>query len=248
MALKKKDFIEIEFTGRTKDENIFDSNIKENIENPEQKKNAKPFIYSLDENMFLKGIDEYLIGKEIGKYKIELNAEKAFGKRDPKLIQRMPIKVFHAQQLNPVPGIMFNFDGKIARVLTVSGGRVMVDFNNPLAGKEVVYEINILKKVDDQKEQINALNDFLFRKEFEFEIKEKKIIMKVEKGMKKFVEMFKDKYKDIFDLELVAEEPVAPNQVGLKENVTSKENEEGKVEPIEKKEEKEKTQGIPSKE
>ena len=45
------------------------------------------------------------------------------------------MKIFIQQKINPIPGVMFNFDGRIAKVLTVSGGRVMIDFNNPIAGK-----------------------------------------------------------------------------------------------------------------
>ena len=59
-----------------------------------------------------------------------------------------------------------------------------------------------MRKVEDKKEQINAFNDFLFRKKFKFEIEDKKLILEVEKPLTKFVEMFKDKYRDIFGLDL----------------------------------------------
>jgi FKBP-type peptidyl-prolyl cis-trans isomerase 2 len=135
-----------------------------------------------------------------------LKPEEAFGKRNPKLIQMIQKKEFIKHNLNPLPGVIFNFDGKLAKVLTVSGGRVMLDFNNPLAGKEVHYKIKVLRKVDNLNEKIEALNDFLFRKNFKFEIKDKKLIMKVPQESIKFVEMFKDKYKEILDLELKLED------------------------------------------
>ncbi len=202
MELKKKDFIEIEFTARVKDGEVFDSNIGEDLKklNPDAK--AKPFVFCLGEGMFLKGVEDFLIGKDVGEYNIELDAEKAFGKRDPKLIQMIPIKIFHEHKLNPVPGIMFNFDGRIGKVLTVSGGRIMVDFNNPVAGKDVIYKVKVLGKIDGLDEKIKAFNEFLFKRELKFEVKDKKIIIEVEKSMVKFVEMFKNKYKDIFEMEL----------------------------------------------
>jgi hypothetical protein len=46
-------------------------------------------------------------------------------------------------------------------VRTVSGGRVMTDFNHPLSGKDVVYEIKINKMVADKKIQIDALMKLL---------------------------------------------------------------------------------------
>ena len=208
MALKKKDFIEIEFTGRTKDGEIFDSNIKEDLKGSSNAEQAKPLRFCLGEDMFLKGIDDFLIGKDIGEYEIELAPDKAFGYRDSKLVQMVPMRVFIQQKINPAPGLMFNFDGRMAKILTVSGGRVMVDFNNPLSGKIVVYKIKVLRKIDKLEEKVRALSDFLFRKDFKFEIKQedKKIVMEVDKPMINFVEMFKDKFKEILGLELQIKE------------------------------------------
>ena len=65
MKLKKGDFIEIEYTGKVKDGEVFDSNIKEDLNEMHKDHNhevePKPFIFSLGEGMFLKGIDDFLI-------------------------------------------------------------------------------------------------------------------------------------------------------------------------------------------
>lgn len=206
MLLKKKDFIEIEFTGKVKDGEIFDSNIKEDLKKINSKIEAKPFILCLGEGMFLEGVEDFLIGKDIGEYKTELSPEKAFGKRDPKLIQLMSAKIFREHQINPVQGVMFNFDGRIGKVLSVSGGRIRVDFNNPLAGKDVLYEIKILKKINDKNEQIKSFINFLFKKDFEFGVKDKKLIISADEGYKQFAEMFADKFKEVFGLELEVKE------------------------------------------
>ena len=207
MTLKEKDFIEIEFTGRVKDGEVFDSNIKEDLEKSGLKPEAKPFVFSLGQVMFLKTLDDFLIGKNIGEaYEIELEPEKAFGKRNPSLIQTIPMRVFKERKANPVPGVMFNFDGRHGKVLTVSGGRVMVDFNHILAGKTVQYKINVLRRVTDINEKVKALNEFFLRKDFKFEVKEKKLILEVEKSLVKLVELFKDKFKEILDLELEIKE------------------------------------------
>jgi len=206
MALQKKDFIEIEFTARIKGGEIFDSNIKEDIENKELKEIAKPFVFCLGEGMFLPAVDDFLIGKEIGEYEIELSPEQSFGKRNADLIQMMPSNIFSEQKINPIPGRMFNFDGRLGKILTVTGGRVMVDFNNPVAGKDVVYKIKILRKIEDINEKIKALNEFFFRRELKSEIKEGKLILEAEKPMKPFVELFKDKFKEMLGLELEVKE------------------------------------------
>jgi FKBP-type peptidyl-prolyl cis-trans isomerase 2 len=208
MTLQKKDFIEIEFTGKTKSGEIFDSNIKEDLKKANLNLESKPFIFCLGEGMFLKSIDDFLIGKEINKYKIELEPENAFGKRDAKLVQMVPIKVFKENQTNPIPGAMFNFDGRIGKILSVSGGRILVDFNNPIAGKDVIYDIKVLRKLEKQEEKVKALINFLFRKDFNFEIKEKKLILNTDKEFKQFAELFKDKFKDLLDLDLEVIEKV----------------------------------------
>ena len=206
MGLERKDFIEIEFTGKIKDGEMFDSNIKEDLEKINPKEKSKPLVFCLGEEMFLKGIDDFLVGKDVGEYKIELQPEKAFGNRDSKLVQMMPIRVFNEQKVNPVPGIMFNFDGRIAKILTVSGGRVMVDFNNPLAGKTVVYDIKVLRKISDLNEKIKALIEFFTKKDFKFEIKDKKLIIYADKQFSQFLSLFKDKFKEILELDLEVEE------------------------------------------
>ena len=210
MVIKKGDFIELEFTGKVKEGDVFDSNIKEDLEKANLKNDPTPFVFPVGEDMFVKGVDQFLIGKDVGEYEVELKPEDAFGKRNPKLIQMVSIKDFARSNVNPIPGAIFNFDGKVAKVLTVSGGRVMVDFNNPVAGKNVVYKLVVKRMVEDVKEKVNAMNDFFFRQKFDFEIKDKDLVLKVPKGMKELAILFGDKYKQALGLELKAEEVESP--------------------------------------
>ncbi|MCF7910629.1 FKBP-type peptidyl-prolyl cis-trans isomerase [Candidatus Pacearchaeota archaeon] len=219
MPLQKNDFIEIEFTARVKDTaEVFDTNIKEDLEKSNSKSSvqAKPFVFPLGYDFFLKGVEDFLLNKSDEKfpseYNLDLSPENAFGKRDSSLIRRIPTKIFREQKINPVPGVIFNFDGKMAKVLAVSGGRVIVDFNHPIAGKDVSYKIKVIRKISELDEKIHALMDFFYRKEFDFEIsdkeKNKKLIIKLkqeEKQYKQFLELFKDKFKEILDLDLEVE-------------------------------------------
>ncbi len=216
MALQKKDFIEMEFTGRIKDTgDIFDSNVKEELEKTHQGHDhvveAKPLIYCLGEGMFLGGVDDYLIGKEIGKHIIGLSSEKAFGKRQRELVKMIPIKIFFQHKINPVQGAMLNFDGKMGKVLSVSGGRVLIDFNHPLAGKDIIYEINVKKIIQDIDEKIKSFNIFIFKQELKFSVAQdnKKVIYEIpesDKQLKIFVGIFNEKFKEIFGMELEIKE------------------------------------------
>jgi FKBP-type peptidyl-prolyl cis-trans isomerase 2 len=104
--------------------------------------------------------------------------------------------------------MLFNFDGRIGKILSVSGGRITVDFNNPLAGKTLIYKVNVLRKVEDLSEKIKSFIEFLFRRDLNFEIKENKLVVEVEKQMSEFVKLFSDKFKDVFGLELEIKEVV----------------------------------------
>ena len=147
-AIKQHDFVEIEYTGTIKEDNIiFDTNA-----------NYSPAIICIGDHNILKSLDEKMIGKEAGKeYIFDLSPEEAFGKKDAKLIQMVPSNKFRQQKIQPVPGLRLNIDGMFGIVRTVSGGRCYVDFNHPLAGKEIVYKVKINRIVEDSKEKLNSL-------------------------------------------------------------------------------------------
>ena len=150
MKLKKGDFIEIEYIGRIKDDNkVFDLTNEEvaKKEGIHHKDHIyKPVIICLGFNDIIKGLDEELIGKEPGKYKIEINSEKAFGKKTYDLIKLVPNSIFNKENIRPFPGLQVNIENLIGTIRSVSGGRSLVDFNHPLAGKDIIYEIEIKKK------------------------------------------------------------------------------------------------------
>ena len=110
----------------------------------------------------MKGIDDALIGKGPGQFKVELKPENAFGNKDAKLIQLIPTNKFRQQKIQPMPGLQVNIDGVFGIIKTVSGGRTLVDFNHPLAGKELVYDVKINRMVDDNGEKIKAFLKLAF--------------------------------------------------------------------------------------
>jgi len=204
VKVKKNDFIEIEFTARVKDGEIFDTNIKKQAEKLGlDVKKLKPAVLSVGDKMIIQGLDEELEGKEIGKnYSSEFTPEKAFGKRNPQLVRMVPLRVFTEQNINPQRGMQLSLDGRLVKVISVSGGRILVDFNNPLAGKIVVYDFKINRKITDINEKINALQEFFFKRKFEFNLKNKIITFKVQKGFDKFVELFSKNFENILKMKV----------------------------------------------
>ncbi len=179
-TITKNTFLEVEYTGRTKDGLTFDTSSeavakKEQIFNPKQQYKAARIC--VGQGQILPGIDESLEGRKVGeKYQIEIPAEKAFGKRDVKKVQLVPMSTFKKHQVKPFPGLQVDFDGQIGVVMKISGGRVMVNFNHPLSGKDLNYEVEIKSKITDTKEQVNLFLTNLLQLKPEFtkvEIKEK---------------------------------------------------------------------------
>lgn len=159
MPIKQNDFVELEYTGKLKESNLVfdttDADVAKAHDLP--KGRYGPVVIVIGQGQMLKGLEEQLVGKEPGSYTIELAAERAFGRKNAKLIQMVPASKFREQNIEPVPGLQLNIDGMLCTVRQVTGGRVVVDFNHPLAGKDVIYQVKIAKIVTDKKEQLKAL-------------------------------------------------------------------------------------------
>ncbi len=203
--IKKNDFVEISFTGKITNTNeVFDTNIESEAKAANFKtEGIKPLILSVGHKMLPDGFDADLIGKEEGiGYEIALKPEQAFGKRNPQLVRMIPTKHFHEQKINPIRGMQISLDGQLVKVLSSDKGRTLVDFNGPLVGKQVTYSYQINRIVTDQKEKINALQEFLFHQIFEFEVKDKVIIFTIPKEAEQFIKMLSPKFKEILGLKI----------------------------------------------
>jgi peptidylprolyl isomerase len=54
-------------------------------------------------------------------------------------------------------GAQIEYDKRLATVRTIGSGRVTLDFNPPLAGKTLVYEVTVQKQLKTADEKISAL-------------------------------------------------------------------------------------------
>ncbi|MFH0808476.1 MAG: FKBP-type peptidyl-prolyl cis-trans isomerase [archaeon] len=208
MTIKKNDFIEIDFTGKIANTSeIFDTTIEADAKSAGFKtQGIKPHIISVGHKMLPEGFDNNLIGKEENKeYILNLKPEQAFGKRNSQLVRMIPTKHFHEQKINPVKGMQISLDGQLTKILSSDKGRTLVDYNNPLAGKSVTYTYKINKTITDQKEKIIALQEFLFRQIFDYEIKDKTITFKIPKEAEQFIKMFSQKFEEILGLKIETE-------------------------------------------
>lgn len=183
--MQKGDFIRIDYVGRVKDTNeIFDLTIEEVAKKEgiyDEKRIYKPSCIILGENMVIKGLEDALLSMNVGEKKIvNISSENAFGKRKSDLVRNFPIDFFKKERIDPKPGLIVNIGGFLGRIQTVGSGRVMVDFNHPLAGRDVVYEVEIKEKVDSPAEKLKFILE-IFEIEGNSKINEKEVSIELEK-------------------------------------------------------------------
>jgi len=201
MKIKDKDFVEIEYTGKIKELNqVFDTTSEETAKKEKiynEKMSYGPVIVCIGEKHLLPGLDKKVAGKETGKeYEITLTPEEGFGKKSAQLLKLVPAKVFKQQQIVPMPGLEINVDGMPGIIRTASGGRIIVDFNHPLSGKELNYKIKIKKIIKEKKEKLKSLLRIeLNIKDVKAEIKENKA--KIEKIPEQVQENLKKRILDL---------------------------------------------------
>ena len=115
-------------------------------------------VLAVGSSQLMPKLHEEIQKLDIGdKQTVEIAAEDAFGKRDPSKIQLIPMKEFKKQNIKPFVGMPLTLEGNPGVVRTVDGGRVRVDFNHELAGKDLVYELEIVEAIEDNEEKIKGL-------------------------------------------------------------------------------------------
>ena len=112
------------------------------------------------ENLFNE-INESFKSAEAGKeYEVTITPENAYGIRDAKNIKVHTVREFQRHEIDPVPGKEITLGNRRGRVISVTPGRVLVDYNHQWAGKTVLYKYKVLGVVDSDAEKIKALIDY----------------------------------------------------------------------------------------
>lgn len=82
---------------------------------------------------------------------------KAFGERNAEYVKLIPEARFKEQGIDVEVGQYVTLNRLRGKVMSIDGGRVNVDFNHPLAGKVLAYELTVVSRIDDSAEQVQAL-------------------------------------------------------------------------------------------
>ncbi|WP_286240315.1 FKBP-type peptidyl-prolyl cis-trans isomerase [Neptuniibacter halophilus] len=132
--------VTLHFAIKLEDGQIVDSNY-----------DAEPATFTVGDGNLLEGFEKALFGLEEGmEQTLKILPEDGFGMANPSNIQTLPRSQFEGIELEQ--GLVVSFsdpgNGELPGVIAeFDDQRVSVDFNHPLAGKKLDFEVRILKVV-----------------------------------------------------------------------------------------------------
>jgi peptidylprolyl isomerase len=164
LTLEEGSYYLIDFEVRIKENNqLIDTNIEDVAKKEKFSKEGlsfTPILLILGSNRFNQNVEEKLL--KLGEITsnevtIELEPEKAFGIKDPTKIKVINVKEMAKEGVIPRPGDIIRVKDKEGTVIGVSGGRAIIDFNHPLAGKSLIYKIIFKRKLLSDEEKLIEL-------------------------------------------------------------------------------------------
>jgi len=126
------------------------------------------FVIVVGKGHVVEGLDEDLVGKEAGYHgTVEIPPEKGYGEHKTELVKTYPTSKFTEP---PVKGMRAVVDGQQGMVVMTIGRRVRIDFNSPMAGKNLIFDYVIEEQIDDDLNKIKSLLQSYFRMDFDVEL------------------------------------------------------------------------------
>lgn len=182
MAFKDGDFLEIEYTARSaSDDRIVSTTDKAKAEAAgiyNKSNDYGPVLVILGSNGVIKGLDTALRAMSLSETKkFTFKPQEAFGERNEDLVRVMPLSDFKKRDIVPYPGMQVNLDNVTAMVRSVNSGRVVVDANHPMAGKELEYEVKVVSNLTTDESKVNALGKTYGAKPDSVAVKDKTVVV-----------------------------------------------------------------------
>jgi peptidylprolyl isomerase len=139
--VKAGDTVKVHYHGRLTDGTTFDSS-----------EGRAPLEFEVGSGMVIKGFDQGLIGMAVGEKKtIEIPIEEAYGPSDPQMIMDFPIDRF-PPDMKPEVGMQLTMTNGAGQhipvvIIDVKADSVTLDANHQLAGKDLVFDLELVEIV-----------------------------------------------------------------------------------------------------
>ncbi len=137
--VKNGDTVKVHYTGRFEDGMVFDSSV-----------GGDPLEFKLGGNEVIPGFEEAAVGMNIGDKKtVSIKPEEAYGPYNDNLVVEMPKEHF-PEDISPELGmrlIIVDNNGEELPVVVseIQDESVRLDANHPLAGKTLVFDIELVE-------------------------------------------------------------------------------------------------------
>ena len=162
MPFKKSSLILVDYTAKVKDTNeVFETTIEEDakkhsLHDPNIK--YQPKLISVGESWVIKGLDDALAEVNVGDKKtVEVTPEKGFGTRDSGKVRMIPLRKLGEDAEKVSVGDTIEIDNKKGIIRFIGSGRVQVDYNHRFAGKTILYDVNVVKALENDEDKITGI-------------------------------------------------------------------------------------------
>ena len=139
LKVRKSDKVRVHYTCKLANGTIIDSS-----------QGQEPLEFTLGQGEIIKGLEDVVMGMKVGQSKIATVApEQTYGVRHEEwMIDVVRDKL--PEDFKPEVGLHYeipreNGQSSLATVTHVSPTTVTLDFNHPLAGKELIFEVSLLE-------------------------------------------------------------------------------------------------------
>ncbi|MDR0767550.1 MAG: peptidylprolyl isomerase [Methanosarcinales archaeon] len=159
MALKKGDFVRLNYTGKMEDGKVFDTTEEEvakaeGVYTPQGLYGGDVIIIGYGHT--IAGLDKELEGKDVGASgEVAIPPEEAFGMPREDLIQSVSTSKFKDGKAQI--GMVIEQEGRQGVVTKVIGRRATIDFNSPLSGQTVTYSYKVETLLETPEDKIKGL-------------------------------------------------------------------------------------------
>lgn len=150
MTLQKGDKVKVEYTGTLDDGSVFDTTDKD----------EQPLEFEIGAGQIIPGFEETITEMQEGEEKeVQLSPDKAYGDHKEELYREIPKDKFpQDQELKEGMAIAMSLpDGQQVpgKVIELGEDNVKVDFNHPLAGKNLNFKVKLVS-INSEGEESNT--------------------------------------------------------------------------------------------
>ena len=130
--------VSVHYTGKLKDGSVFDSSV-----------DREPLNFTVGEGQLIPGFEQGIVGMQVNEKKlIEIPSNEAYGDVRNDLIQEVA-KTNLPPELTPEVGMQLQSNAEdgstlLVTIVKVEDKSVVVDANHPLAGKDLIFDIEVV--------------------------------------------------------------------------------------------------------